>query len=74
MTELFKAECGALLTRRTGMSSGVGVFTEKGRCYPFWLEFLKCKASRVDPRTECKTFIGDYMECLHHTKEVRRDC
>lgn len=56
------------------MSSGVGVFTEKGRCYPFWLEFLKCKASRVDPRTECKTFIGDYMECLHHTKEVGRDC
>lgn len=53
------------------MSSGIGLFTDKGRCHPFWQEFLRCKSTSDDPRKECTDFIDDYMECLHHTKEVR---
>lgn len=52
------------------MSSGLGVFTAKGRCNPFWMEFLKCKNTHPDPKTQCQDFIDDYLECLHHRKEV----
>lgn len=55
------------------MSSGIGLFTTKGRCNPFWTEFLKCKNTHSDPRKECSDFIDDYLECLHHTKEVSVD-
>jgi NADH dehydrogenase (ubiquinone) Fe-S protein 5 len=52
------------------MSSGVGVFTPKGRCNPFWMEFLKCKNTHPDPKVQCQDYIEDYLECLHHKKEV----
>lgn len=52
------------------MSSGFGVFTERGRCFPFWQDFMACYDSSKYPTRECKLQLEDYMECLHHTKEV----
>ncbi|CAN8062798.1 unnamed protein product [Agarophyton chilense] len=53
------------------MASGVGVNGGTGRCYPFWLEFTKCMAD-ADLPVDCKAFREDYVECLHHDKEVER--
>mmetsp|Transcript_4864 Transcript_4864/g.8940 ORF Transcript_4864/g.8940 Transcript_4864/m.8940 type:complete len:88 (-) Transcript_4864:173-436(-) len=54
------------------MSSGYGVGGGVGRCYPFWVEFAKCMVN-VEDRTDCWEFREDYLECLHHRKEIARN-
>lgn len=52
------------------MSSGFGAFGGTGRCYPIWRDLVHCvKAHAVV--AECIEFRDDYLECLHHSKEVR---
>lgn len=55
------------------MSSGHGLFTEKGRCFEFWQDFLKCHNTSIYPSKQCTAQAEDYFECLHHTKEVFGD-
>lgn len=52
------------------MASGKGVYTEKGRCYFFWTEYLKCQRLAEIPAIDCIPKVDDYIECLHRTKEV----
>lgn len=52
------------------MSSGVGVVSTEGRCFPFWRKIMECRDNSLYPRKECAPFVEDYMECLHHKKEV----
>ncbi len=40
------------------------------RCYPIWMDFSECMSKTDDPK-KCKDFRDDYLECLHHRKEVR---
>lgn len=53
------------------MSSGVGFFTDKGRCYNRWVEFIRCKDSTSLPFQDCVHQMEDYQECLHHRKEAK---
>jgi hypothetical protein len=55
------------------MVYGVGVYTEKGRCFPFWEIFMRCKSEAELPYIDCIPQLDDYKECLHRTKEVRDD-
>lgn len=50
--------------------SGYGVYTRQGRCFPFWTEILKCYEDSPFPPKDCKKYAEDYIECLHHFKEV----
>lgn len=43
--------------------------TGRNRCYTFWQEFHKCYALADKPE-ECVLQRDDYLECLHHSKEV----
>lgn len=52
------------------MSSGQGLFTKEGRCNPFWKAFVNCEKGTSQPYQDCKDFMDDYVECLHHRKEV----
>lgn len=52
------------------MSSGAGIFTSRGRCYPFWKEMIQCHDASIFPSRDCLQHYEDYMECLHRTKEV----
>lgn len=40
------------------------------RCYPIWMDFSECMSKTEDPK-KCADFRDDYLECLHHRKEVR---
>jgi NADH dehydrogenase (ubiquinone) Fe-S protein 5 len=53
------------------MASGVGVNGGRGRCYALWLDFTRCLADADSPN-ECKDNRDDYIECLHHRKEMGR--
>eukprot|EP00054_Salpingoeca_dolichothecata_P031835 m.264747 g.264747 ORF g.264747 m.264747 type:complete len:86 (+) comp28183_c0_seq1:87-344(+) len=48
------------------MVSGFGARGGKGRCFPFWQEFVTCMNSAN--RSNCKVKVEDYKECLHHKK------
>jgi len=52
------------------MSSGFGHRTILGRCYPLYMEFKECVSTDFGPK--CKDLQEDYLECLHHKKEVNR--
>lgn len=52
------------------MASGWGINGNKGRCYDFWLDFSECM-SRCRQPSDCGLLREDYLECLHHSKEVR---
>ncbi len=52
------------------MSSGFGLFTEKGRCNSFWNDVMNCYDTHNYPHRQCTAQVEDYLECLHHTKEV----
>lgn len=52
------------------MTSGVGVASKKGRCHPLWQKLLECRDNSLYPRKDCVLAADDYMECLHHRKEV----
>jgi hypothetical protein len=51
------------------MASGWGINGNKGRCYDFWLDFSSCM-SRCRQPSDCVLLREDYLECLHHSKEV----
>ena len=51
------------------MASGWGINGNKGRCYDFWLDFSSCM-SRCRQPSDCGLLREDYLECLHHSKEV----
>ncbi|KAH8087155.1 hypothetical protein BXZ70DRAFT_955791 [Cristinia sonorae] len=53
------------------MASGFGVSGGTPRCFAFWQEFSKCYASTESPG-QCRAQADDYLECLHHTKEIAR--
>ncbi|CAE6431267.1 unnamed protein product [Rhizoctonia solani] len=53
------------------MASGFGYTGGRSRCFPFWQEFAKCYAN-ADAPSECRAQSEDYLECLHHTKEIAR--
>ncbi|KXN68372.1 hypothetical protein CONCODRAFT_19024 [Conidiobolus coronatus NRRL 28638] len=53
------------------MASGFGLNGGRNRCFPFWQEVQKCYITS-DKSVECKPFLDDYLECLHHTKEISR--
>ncbi|GAB5589604.1 hypothetical protein Unana1_04504 [Umbelopsis nana] len=53
------------------MASGFGYNGGRGRCFNFWQEFNKCYAMADAPQ-DCIAQRDDYLECLHHTKEIAR--
>ncbi|KAF8504786.1 hypothetical protein F5888DRAFT_1658587 [Russula emetica] len=53
------------------MASGFGFNGGRSRCFAFWQEFSKCYAQTDNPK-ECNPQAEDYLECLHHTKEIAR--
>ncbi|KAF8893205.1 hypothetical protein CPB84DRAFT_1783417 [Gymnopilus junonius] len=53
------------------MASGFGWGGGRSRCFAYWQEFQKCYAQTDNP-TECRPQNADYLECLHHTKEIKR--
>lgn len=58
------ARCGDTTT--LGTDDGQAGYTDT-----FNAEFAKCYAGADHP-SECVLQRADYLECLHHTKEVRR--
>ena len=52
------------------MVYGVGVNSEKGRCFAFWEQLMRCKSEAELPDLDCVLHHDDYKECLHRTKEV----
>lgn len=52
------------------MVYGVGVNSEKGRCFMFFEELMQCTQEAELPLTDCQPQVDDYLECLHRTKEV----
>jgi len=53
------------------VASGYSYSGGRSRCFAFWQEFSKCYAG-ADAPAECMAQAGDYIECLHHTREVAR--
>jgi len=53
------------------MTSYYGVHGGVPRCAEFWIEFRHCMQTAKDGRA-CADAQADYMECLHHTKEIER--
>ncbi|MBA0708638.1 hypothetical protein Golax_023735 [Gossypium laxum] len=51
------------------MASGWGINGTKGRCYDFWVDFSECMSRCREPK-DCALLREDYLECLHHSKEV----
>nr|VDC99905.1 unnamed protein product [Brassica rapa] len=51
------------------MASGWGITGNKGRCYDFWMDFSECMSHCREPK-DCSLLREDYLECLHHSKEV----
>ncbi|KAG8917567.1 hypothetical protein FRC02_003033, partial [Tulasnella sp. 418] len=51
--------------------SGYGYSGGRARCFAFWQEFSKCYAS-ADTPSQCTSQVEDYIECLHHRKEIAR--
>lgn len=43
----------------------------RSRCFVYWQEFSKCY-SQADAPSQCRVQADDYLECLHHTKEIER--
>lgn len=56
---------------RVGMASGIGVNGGTGRCYSLWLGFTECMKDAAMP-ADCADNREDYIECLHHRKEIKR--
>ena len=48
----------------------MGVYTRNGRCFEFWKKLKECEQTAEIPRIDCPAYFQDYLECLHHTKEV----
>jgi len=54
------------------MSSGFGSRGSTGRCYNMWEDFSSCLKDNKEDISPCKDYRDDYMECLHHRKELQR--
>lgn len=53
------------------MASGFSYTGGRSRCFAYWQEFSKCYAD-ADVPSQCRLQADDYLECLHHTKEIAR--
>ncbi|KAI0034664.1 hypothetical protein K488DRAFT_83730 [Vararia minispora EC-137] len=53
------------------MASGFGFNGGRPRCFAYWQEFTKCY-TQTDSPAACNPQAEDYLECLHHTKEIAR--
>ncbi|KAF8155984.1 hypothetical protein B0H34DRAFT_715684 [Crassisporium funariophilum] len=53
------------------MASGFSWGGGRSRCFTYWQEFQKCYAQTDNP-IECRPQSNDYLECLHHPKELKR--
>ncbi|KAJ2802449.1 hypothetical protein H4R20_003273 [Coemansia guatemalensis] len=54
------------------MASGIG-FKGTNRCFPFWEDYQQCYFSSKDKtHSDCSPAREDYLECLHHFKEIAR--
>jgi NADH dehydrogenase (ubiquinone) Fe-S protein 5 len=53
-------------------NSHQGIFTQYGRCHPYWEEVVKCYDSSIFPSRDCLQQLEDYQECLHRKKELQR--
>ncbi|KAF8814663.1 hypothetical protein BYT27DRAFT_7205613 [Phlegmacium glaucopus] len=53
------------------MASGFSWGGGRSRCFTYWQEFQKCYAQSENP-IECRPQSNDYLECLHHPKEIKR--
>ncbi|KAJ1645312.1 hypothetical protein LPJ64_003088 [Coemansia asiatica] len=54
------------------MASGIG-YRGTNRCFPFWEDFQQCYfSSKQESRSDCVGARDDYLECLHHFKEIAR--
>ncbi|PPQ96855.1 hypothetical protein CVT26_006024 [Gymnopilus dilepis] len=53
------------------LQSGFGWGGGRSRCFVYWQEFQKCYIQSENPN-ECRPQSADYLECLHHTKEIKR--
>lgn len=58
--------CRARAQRRAQL----GWTASKARPRPAPCRALQCMSKAEDPK-DCKDFRDDYLECLHHRKEVR---
>eukprot|EP01041_Mallomonas_annulata_P004343 gene4343-8641_t len=54
------------------MSSGLGVRGNVGRCFYFYQDFAKCMKTSDSLTADCLPLRDDYLECLHHRKELTR--
>lgn len=57
-------------SKSESMASGWGITGNKGRCYDFWMDFSECMSRCREPK-DCSLLREDYLECLHHSKEVQ---
>lgn len=53
------------------MTSGVGLYSAKGRCHEYWMRVIVCNNNTSFPQRDCVNDVEDYLECLHHKKEVK---
>ena len=53
------------------MSSGLGLRGNVSRCYYYFEDFASCMKTSDEPIKQCLPLRNDYLECLHHKKEVR---
>ncbi|KAG3028118.1 hypothetical protein PC128_g910 [Phytophthora cactorum] len=53
------------------MSSGFGFKGREGRCYRFWKDVEQCSKD-TEYSGQCGKQVEDYLECLHHRKELTR--
>ncbi|ETV79588.1 hypothetical protein H257_06847 [Aphanomyces astaci] len=53
------------------MSSGFGFKGTANRCYAFWKDVERCNVEAAQPG-QCSAAVEDYLECLHHKKELAR--
>ncbi|CAK4706221.1 hypothetical protein LEN26_014562 [Aphanomyces euteiches] len=53
------------------MSSGFGFKGTANRCYAFWKDVERCNKEAELPG-QCVAAVEDYLECLHHKKELAR--
>ncbi|KAG1690552.1 hypothetical protein DVH05_028055 [Phytophthora capsici] len=53
------------------MSSGFGFKGREGRCYQFWKSVEQCSKD-TEYSGQCGKQVEDYLECLHHRKELTR--
>ncbi|KAI9189688.1 hypothetical protein H9P43_001121 [Blastocladiella emersonii ATCC 22665] len=54
------------------MASGFALNGGRSRCFAFFQDLQKCYLTADEPNTVCAPFKADYLECLHHRKEVAR--